>query len=84
MKVNVRLLGWLREFLREDIEQFEERELEVADDATVGGLADHLGFRTETDFMVMHNGHHVPNEALDSTPIADGDTVVFVPPLKGG
>ena len=32
----------------------------------------------------MRNGQHVLTEALDATALADGDTVVYVPPLKGG
>jgi len=84
MKIDVRLLGWLREYLREDLERFEEKTLELPAGTTVGGLADYLGFRAETDFMAMRNGHHVLPEALDATPLADGDTVIFVPPLKGG
>ena len=70
MKVDVRLLGWLREYLREDLERFEEKTLELADATTVGGLADQLGFRAETDFMAMRNGHHVLPEALEEWPVS--------------
>ncbi len=84
MKVNVRLMGWLREFLRSDIEKFDDKDLELADGLTVGGLADELGFRAETEFMAMRNGTHVKPEVLDTTVLADGDVVIYVPPLKGG
>jgi len=84
MRIDVRLLGWLREYLREDLERFEEKTLDLPDGMTVGGLADLLGFRAETDFMAMRNGHHVLPEALDAATLAEGDTVIFVPPLKGG
>lgn len=84
MRIDVRLLGWLREYLREDLERFEEKTLEVPEGTTVGGLAELLGFRTEIEFMAMRNGQHVLPEALDAAVLANGDTVVYVPPLKGG
>lgn len=84
MKVNVRLLGWLREYLRSDLERFDERDMELAPGTTVGSLAAALGFRDELDFLAMRNGERVPPERLDDTPLVDGDAIVYVPPLKGG
>ena len=84
MKINVRLMGWLREYLRSDIDPFDDRDLDVAPGTTVGSLAAELGFRHELDFLAMCNGERVLPEALDTTPLADGDAVVYVPPLKGG
>lgn len=84
MTVNVRLMGWLREYLRSDLTPFDECDMDVAPGTTVGGLAAHLGFRDELDFLAMRNGERVMPEALDLTVIADGDAIVYVPPLKGG
>ena len=84
MNVNVRLMGWLREYLRPDIEQFDDKDFDLAEGITVGRLAEDLGFRAETDFMAMRNGQHVKPEVLDSTLLVEGDVVIYVPPLKGG
>jgi sulfur carrier protein ThiS len=84
MKVNIRLLGWLREYLRSDLERFEERDMDLAPGTTVGSLAAELGFRDELDFLAMRNGERVPPERLDDTTLQDGDAIVYVPPLKGG
>lgn len=84
MKINVRLLGWLREYLRSDIDPFDDRDLDIDAGTTVGGLAAHLGFRDELDFLAMRNGERVLPEALDATVIEEGDAIVYVPPLKGG
>ncbi len=84
MKINVRLMGWLREYLRSDIETFDDKDLELEDGITVGKLAEDLGFRAETEFMAMRNGQHVKPEVLDTTVLVDGDAVIYVPPLKGG
>ncbi|MBI2799357.1 MAG: MoaD/ThiS family protein [Gammaproteobacteria bacterium] len=84
MRVNVKLLGWMREFLGDGIAHFDEQDFDLADDQTLGQLVNKLGFRTETQFMAMHNGDRVLDSVLDTTPLHDGDQVVFVPPLKGG
>ena len=84
MLIEVRLLGWLREYLRADLERFDEKMLEFAEGTTVGALADALGFRGETDFLAMLNGERVAPEVLDDTRLADRDTVIFLPPIKGG
>lgn len=84
MLIEVRLLGWLREYLRADLERFDEKTLEFTEGTTVGALADALGFRGETDFLAMLNGERVAPEVLDDTRLADRDTVIFLPPIKGG
>lgn len=84
MKIDVRLLGWLREYLREELGRFDEATLDLADGTSVGTLASHLGFRGETDFLAMRNGVRVAPEEMDDTLLADRDTVVFLPPIKGG
>lgn len=84
MQVNVKLMGWLRHYLRDGIEEFDDRDLEVADDQTVGGLAAWLGFRHELDFLALVNGERVPPDRFDDTRLGAGDEVVYIPPLKGG
>ncbi len=84
MRVTVRLIGGLRDYLAAHIDPFDEAGLELPDGQTVGQLASELGFRDETVFIALRNGEHVPTAALDETTLADGDSVVFVPPIKGG
>lgn len=84
MRINVKLMGWMREYLSPGIEHFDEQDFELVEGMTVGALSDKFGFRIATPFMAMRNGDHVQNTVLDSTVLNDGDEVVFVPPLKGG
>jgi molybdopterin converting factor small subunit len=82
--VNVKLVGWMREFLGEGIEHFDERDFKFDRATTLGALVNQLGFRTETPFMTMRNGDRVRDDDLDATELKDGDKIIFVPPLKGG
>ena len=84
MRVNVKLLGWMREFLGDGIAHFDDQDFELSEGQTLAQLIDKLGFATETAFMAMQNGERVVESALDSTSLHEGDEVVFVPPLKGG
>ena len=84
MRINVKLMGWMREYLGAGIEHFHEQQFELVEGMSLGELSDRFGFRAATPFMAMQNGDHVQNDALDSTVLNDGDEVMFVPPLKGG
>jgi molybdopterin converting factor small subunit len=84
LRVNVKLIGWMREFLGDGIAHFDDQDFELAEGQTLGQLVDKLGFRTETPFMAMQNGDRVLDAAVDTTLLKDGDQIVFIPPLKGG
>lgn len=84
MQINVKLMGWLRHYLRDDLEHFDDKDLDVTDGQTVGGLAEWLGFRHDLEFLVLRNGERVASEALDTTVLVAGDELVYIPPLKGG
>ncbi|MGD9600601.1 MAG: MoaD/ThiS family protein [Gammaproteobacteria bacterium] len=84
MRVNVKLVGWMREYLADDIEKFDDRDFDLPDGQNLLELIDRFGFRQETPFMVMRNGDRVLESALAATALADGDRLVFIPPLKGG
>jgi len=84
MRIHVKLVGWMRQYLTAGIEHFHEQHFELAEGMTLGELSDKFGFRDATVFVAMRNGDHVKDEALDGAVLHDGDEVVFVPPLKGG
>ncbi len=84
MHVNVKLVGWMREFLGDGIAHFDDREFELNEGETLGSIINQLGFGTETQFMTMRNGDRVRDAELDATVLNDGDKIIFVPPLKGG
>jgi molybdopterin converting factor small subunit len=85
MRINVKLMGWMREYLDPGIERFDDRDFDLDDGTTLGALCDRFGFRSgETDFMAMLNGERIVDDALDVTRLTPDDKVVFVPPIKGG
>ena len=84
MRVNVRLLGWMREFLADGIAHFDDQDFDLAAGTTLQDLVDRFGFQAETAFMVMRNGDRVLEDDYPTTPLADADKLVFLPPLKGG
>ena len=84
MRVNVRLLGWMREYLADGIPHFDDEDFDLAAGTSLQALVDRFGFQAETPFMVMRNGDRVLEEDYPGTLLADGDKLVFLPPLKGG
>ncbi len=83
MQVNVKLLGWMRQFLAEHIEHFDEQDFDLPAGTTAADVVARLGF-TDTSFMLMRNGEKVPDASFANTLLEAGDSLVFVPPLKGG
>lgn len=77
-------MGWMREFLGEGVEAFDDRAFELPAGACVSALVDALGFEPDTQFMVMCNGQRILPDLLGVTELKEGDEVLFVPPLKGG
>lgn len=84
VRINVKLMGWMRQYLAAGVEHFHEQHFDLTEGMTLGELSDKFGFRTATAFVAMRNGDHVADDALDTTVMEDGDEVMFVPPLKGG
>lgn len=83
MQVTVKLLGWMRQFLADSLEHFDEKVFDLAPGTTAAKLVADLGF-AETEFMLMRNGDRIPPGQFATTALVDGDTLLFVPPLKGG
>lgn len=84
MQVNVRLMGWMREFLADGIPHFDDQDFELPEGFTLLDLVERFGFARETPFIVMRGGERVLDTAFVTTVLADQDRIVFVPPLKGG
>jgi len=84
MHINVKLMGWMREFLADGIPHFDDENFELPAEFTLAQLIERFGFERETPFMVMRNGERVLNAAFATTTLHDEDRIVFVPPLKGG
>lgn len=77
-------MGWMREFLGEGVEAFDDRRFELPPGTCLSALVETLGFDTDTQYMVMCNGQRILPDLLAVTALQDGDEVLFVPPLKGG
>lgn len=84
MHVNVKLMGWMREFLADGVAHFDDHDFELPAGYTLSQLIDKFGFARETPFMVMRNGDRVVDREFEATVLQDGDRIAFVPPLKGG
>ena len=84
MRVNIKLLGWMREFLADGIVHFDDQDFDLPGGFTLAQLIAKFGFASETPFMVMRNGNRVLDEEFEATPLQEADQIVFVPPLKGG
>ena len=59
------------------------KEVEVAADATVADLVEHLGL-TNRLLLVERNGEPVDRSAVASTGLCDGDRVELVRAVAGG
>ncbi len=84
MHVNIKLVGWMREFLGDGIAHFDDEDFDLAAGTTIADLTARFRFGEHTQFMVMCNGERVLEADYANTALNTGDQVVFVPPLKGG
>ena len=88
MRVSVKLIGPLADRLPSGSPLGENprgvNELSVADDCDMSTLITHLGLSPELEYFAMINELHVPSETLVERALSDGDSIVLLPPLKGG
>ena len=59
-------------------------EISVADDCSMEMLLDHLGLSPQLEYFAMINDDHVPSDTLTERVLTEGDSIVLLPPLKGG
>ena len=83
MKIKIKLYASLSQYLPAGAER-NEVVLEVADDATVGGVLDQLGAPPENCHLVLVNGSYVAPSEGESPKLLDGDTLAAWPPVAGG
>ena len=77
MRINVILLGTLRQYAPEGEEPFE---IELDPAATAGRLVAILKLPAEVPLVILVNGRF----AMEDNTLADGDTVTFSSPMAGG
>lgn len=59
-------------------------EIVVADDCDMEMLLNYLGLSPELEYFAMINEQHVPSDTLTERTLNEGDSIVLLPPLKGG
>ena len=88
MQVSIKLIGPLADRLPAGSPLGENprgvNELSVADDCDMETLLVQLGLRPELEYFAMINEMHVPSDTLAQRVLSEGDSIVLLPPLKGG
>ena len=88
MQVTVKLIGTLADRLPSNHPLGDNpratHALDLAADASVANLLEHIGLSVESEYFAMINEDHVPSTELVARTLRDGDAVVLVPPVKGG
>jgi molybdopterin converting factor small subunit len=77
MKISFRLFANLRAF-SPSADGYGE--LDLAEESTVGTVADVLGIPPETERVILLNSHY----AREDTRLSEGDSLTFFPPITGG
>ncbi|RMG25881.1 MAG: MoaD/ThiS family protein [Methanobacteriota archaeon] len=92
MKINVRSFAFIREALGSKQIQIEVQEGATVKDAIFSlvkiheKLADHLvqDGNVKNDFVFALNGEQVQFSEIETTQLAENDTIVILPPAGGG
>jgi molybdopterin converting factor small subunit len=80
MQVELRLLGGMRSYLREEDRGRGFSRLDVADEVTCAGLMELTGIDKTRTLVVLVNGRH----AEPDRKLAQGDVIAVFPPVAGG
>ncbi len=83
MEITVTLFGALRHHLPPG-SAFNKCELSLADDASLADLLAALPLPADTAYMVLLNDEKMQADDYASIPVSADDTVVLLPPIKGG
>jgi molybdopterin synthase sulfur carrier subunit len=79
VRIEVRLFATLARYLPKDAEAGSTH-LDVAEDSSVGDVADALGIPADLSRIVLVNDR----DADESQRLGEGDVVTLFPPLAGG
>lgn len=83
MRITIKLFAMLSGYLP-DGARGQEVDIEVADDATPGGVIDHLRVPRASCHLVLINGFYTQPSQIDSVRLRDGDALAIWPPIAGG
>jgi len=83
MKITLRTASTLTRFLPADAEG-ERARLDVPDGATAADVMAQLGFPLDQPYLVTLNGASLPRAEHATRPLAEGDDLAVLPPLRGG
>lgn len=83
MKITVRTKSTLARFLPPGSDG-ESATVEVPEGATAADVMARLGFPLDQPYLVTLNGASLPRAERATRPLAEGDTLAVLPPLRGG
>ena len=83
MEIGVTLFGGLRQYLPAG-SSFNRCTLRVADDASLKQLLDQVPIPADKPFLVILNDEKVDPADYDAIAIGADDSIVLLPPIKGG
>ena len=83
MEISVTLFGALRHHLPPG-GSFNKCQVSLADGANLADLLERLPVPTDTAYMVLLNDEKVNAENYAEIPVTAEDSVVLLPPIKGG
>lgn len=83
MKITFKLFATLTDYLPAG-HQGNVIEIEVPDDATVGGVIAQHRLPEKLTHLVLVNGNYIAPDRRASEPLRPGDTLAVWPPIAGG
>ena len=83
MDITVTLFGALRHHLPPG-SAFNKCQVSVAEDASLADLLSALPLPADTAYMVLHNDEKVQADDFSGISISSDDSIVLLPPIKGG
>lgn len=83
MEIDVTLFGGLRQYLPAG-SAFNRCTLRVADDASLGTLLERVPIPDDRPYLVILNDEKVDPADYESIRVGKDDSIVLLPPIKGG
>jgi molybdopterin converting factor small subunit len=83
-KITVKLFASLMTYLPVNSTKSHGFDYKIDEETTVGFLIDDLKLPRNVIHIVLLNGVYLDAETRDETPLTEGDTLGFWPPVAGG